>query len=105
MPLRITPTRSGPSVTDFTASGHPVAAAVGLENLKIIEELDLIGNAARVGRVFQEGLAAFSGHPLVGEVRGVGLIAGIEMVADKTSRRPFREIGKAGTYAFAVGQK
>ena len=83
----------------FTASGHPVATAVGLENLKIIEENDLIGNAARVGPVFQKRLAALTDNPLVGEVRGAGLIAGIELVADKATRRPFSAIGKVGARA------
>src|SRR6185437_13353011 len=67
----------------FTGSGHPVATAVGIENLKIIEERDLIGNAARVGSTLQKKLAACADHPLVGEVRGAGLIAGLELVADK----------------------
>ena len=83
----------------FTASGHPVATAVGLENLKIIEEDDLMGNAARVGAVFQKRLAALADHPLVGEVRGAGLIAGVELVADKATRRAFSPIGKVGTRA------
>ncbi|MFC7705941.1 aminotransferase [Plastorhodobacter daqingensis] len=73
----------------FTASGHPVATAVALENLAIIEERDLIGNAHRMGKLLQEGLAGFADHPFVGEVRGAGLIAGLELVADKQSRRTF----------------
>src|SRR6202034_4495516 len=85
----------------FTASGHPVATAVGLENLKIIEERDLVGNAARVGAMLQERLAVLSNHALVGEVRGAGLIAGIEMVADKATRRSFAASGKVGAFAFA----
>jgi 4-aminobutyrate--pyruvate transaminase len=83
----------------FTASGHPVATAVGLENLKIIEEDDLMGNAARVGAVFQKRLAALADHPLVGEMRGAGLIAGAELVADKATRRAFFPIGKVGPRA------
>jgi 4-aminobutyrate---pyruvate transaminase len=89
----------------FTASGHPVATAVGLENLKIIEERDLIGNAARIGRIFQERLAGLADHPLVGEVRGAGLIAGVELVADKDARRPFAVPGKVGTRAFAAAHE
>ncbi|MWD30180.1 aminotransferase class III-fold pyridoxal phosphate-dependent enzyme [Aquicoccus sp. SCR17] len=80
----------------FTGSGHPVATAVGLENLKIIEERDLVGNAARVGAKLQEGLRALSNHPLVGEVRGIGLIAAVELVADKDSRASFDPVGKIG---------
>jgi 4-aminobutyrate--pyruvate transaminase len=89
----------------FTASGHPVATAVGLENLKIIEERDLIGNAARVGAVLQERLAVLSDHALIGEVRGAGLIAGLEMVADKATRRSFAAAGKAGAFAYAAGHE
>lgn len=89
----------------FTASGHPVATAVGLENLKIIEERDLIGNAARMGAIFQNRLAEFADHPLVGEVRGAGLIAGLELVADKESRRPFTTPGKMGGRVFAAGHE
>jgi 4-aminobutyrate--pyruvate transaminase len=89
----------------FTASGHPVATAVGLENLKIIEERDLIGNSARIGAIFQAQLAELADHPLVGEVRGAGLIAGLELVADKESRRPFAQAGKIGARAFAAGHE
>lgn len=89
----------------FTASGHPVATAVGLENLKIIEEQDLMGNAARLGPKFQSDLAQYADHPLVGEVRGAGLIAGLELVADKATKRPFDPIGKVGAAAFGFGHE
>ena len=78
----------------FTAGGHPVACAVGLENLAIIEEEDLMGNAARLADKFQSGLRKFSDHPLVGEVRGVGLLAGVELVADKATKKSFEPGGK-----------
>jgi 4-aminobutyrate--pyruvate transaminase len=84
----------------YTASGHPVATAVGLENLAIIEERDLIGNAARMGVVLQERLGRLRSHELVGEVRGVGLIAGVELVADKETKAFFEERGKVGAYVF-----
>jgi len=84
----------------YTASGHPVATAVALENIRIIEENDLVGNAARVGEVLQTSLRALADHPLVGEVRGTGLIAAVELVADKASRRPFEPVGKAGAAVF-----
>lgn len=84
----------------YTASGHPVATAVALENLDIIEERGLVANAARSGEVLQQELRALAGHPLVGEVRGVGLIAGVELVADKASKRPFDPLGKAGAHAY-----
>jgi L-2,4-diaminobutyrate transaminase len=74
----------------FTYSAHPIAAAAGLANLDIMEREDLIGNADRVGAYFQKKLAfEIASHPLVGEVRGSGLIAGVELSADKKSKRPF----------------
>ena len=73
----------------FTYSGHPVAAAVALETLKIYEERDILGHVRKVAPRFQEKLRSFASHPMVGEVRGVGLIGGIELVADKKTKAPF----------------
>ncbi|MFI4895327.1 MAG: aspartate aminotransferase family protein [Steroidobacterales bacterium] len=89
----------------FTTSGHPLAMAVALENLKIIEERDLMGQAARVGAFMQQELAKLAAHPLVGEVRGSGLIAGVELVADKAMRRPFNPQLKVGARAFGIGHR
>ncbi len=63
----------------YTYSGHPVAAAVAVETLKIYEEIDIAARAAAAAPVLQEGLRALAGHDLVFEVRGVGLIAGVEL--------------------------
>jgi 4-aminobutyrate---pyruvate transaminase len=87
----------------FTTSGHPVAAAVALENLAIIEERKLFAHAARIGERLQEKLRAFSDHPLVGEVRGLGLIAAVEFVADKKTKRHFDPLGRVGGYFFDRG--
>jgi 4-aminobutyrate--pyruvate transaminase len=65
----------------FTASGHPVAAAVAIENLNIIEERDLVGNCAALAPQFQARLREFAGHPFVGEARGNGRIGALERVA------------------------
>ncbi|TIV44730.1 MAG: aminotransferase class III-fold pyridoxal phosphate-dependent enzyme [Mesorhizobium sp.] len=73
----------------FTGGGHPVAAAVALENIKLIEERDLVGNARKVGAHLQARLRKLASHPLVGEVRGVGLIAAVELVADKATKAPW----------------
>jgi len=89
----------------YTASGHPVASAVALENLAIIEERDLMGNAARLEAQFQAGLRSFADHPLVGEARGDGLIGAVELVADKATRKPFEKIGRAGAIASAIGHE
>jgi 4-aminobutyrate--pyruvate transaminase len=88
----------------YTASGHPVATAVALENIRIIEERGLVDNAAAVGAVLQRRLRELSGHPLVGEVRGVGLIAAVELVADKAGRTPFDPLGKAGALVVRQAQ-
>ena len=65
-----------------TASAHPVGAAVALENLAIIEERDLVARAAEMGAHMQGRLRALADHPLVAEVRGVGLIAAVELRAE-----------------------
>ncbi len=89
----------------FTATGHPVATAVGLENLKIIEERDLVGNADRMGAIFQSELAKFKEMPLVGDVRGEGLIAAIELVTDKYTKTPFDPVAKLGEKAFELAHE
>lgn len=89
----------------FTTSGHPVATAVALENLAIIEERGLVTNSAKVGAHLQASLRRFAGHPLVGEVRGVGLIAAVELVADKARKAKFDPPGKVGLYLFERAQE
>ncbi len=73
----------------YTYGGHPVACAVAIETLKIYEERDIVGHVRDVSPAFLRGLEAFRGHPLVGDVRGVGLIAGVELMADKATRQAF----------------
>jgi 4-aminobutyrate--pyruvate transaminase len=73
----------------FTYAGHPVTTAVAMETLRIYDEMDMIGHVQRVGPYMQQVLAQFADNPLVGEVRGVGLLTGMEMVADKATRAPF----------------
>jgi len=88
--LREGSSRYGPFAHGYTYSGHPVAAAAALANLDIIEGEGLVENAAKVGAYLQKSLReAFADHPLVGEVRGVGLIAGIELVRDKETKESF----------------
>lgn len=72
----------------LTYSGHPVSAAVALEVLKLYRG-GLIENAIKVGAYFEERLSAFRAHPLVGDVRSKGLLAAIELVADKTHKTKF----------------
>jgi 4-aminobutyrate---pyruvate transaminase len=73
----------------FTYSGHPVCCAVAVETLKIYEERDIVAQVRKVAPRLQSGMRRFADHPLVGEVRGVGLIAAAELVRDKASKAPF----------------
>ncbi len=82
----------------FTYSGHPVTSAVALETLKIYEEIDILGHVRQVAPRMQEGLRRFRDHPLVGEVRGIGLIGAVELVADKAARTPFDPTDAVGPY-------
>ncbi len=80
----------------FTYSGHPVAAAVALETLKIYEERDIVAMARERAPVLQDGLRQYANHPLVGEVRGAGMIAGVELAEDRATKRPFDPSRGAG---------
>jgi putrescine aminotransferase len=84
----------------FTSSGHPVAAAVALRNLEIIEDEQLPEKVrSETGPYFSERLRTLMENPIVGEVRTCGLLAGVELVADKKTRTPFQPPGRAGTIA------
>ncbi len=84
----------------YTYSGHPVPAAVAVETLKIYDEMKIGENVRTVGAVMQAALRErFAGHELVGEVRGMGLIAAVELVADKGARRNFDAGLKIGARA------
>jgi 4-aminobutyrate--pyruvate transaminase len=73
----------------FTYSGHPVAAAVALKALDIYARERVADQVARKAPQFQARLRALGEHPLVGEARGLGLIGGIELVADRPGKTPF----------------
>jgi len=80
----------------LTYSGHPVAAAVADRNLELMEERGVMAHAARMGELLQRKLAPLADHPLVGDYRGIGLIAGLELAEDKAERRPFDPALKIG---------
>lgn len=87
----------GPIGHGWTYSGHALCAAAGIANLEIIEREHLVDNARDTGAYFQQALhAAFDGHPLVGEVRGVGLLAALEFIADKSTKQRFDPAAKVG---------
>jgi adenosylmethionine-8-amino-7-oxononanoate aminotransferase len=92
----------------FTYAGNPMACAVGLEVFDIIVENDLPGNAAAVGAHLKAGLEQLAGrHPIIGQVRGRGLLLAIELVEDPATRQPFaadRQVGLQLTdTAYAAG--
>ncbi len=81
----------------YTYSGHPTACAVALANIGIIEEEGLVERVREeTGPHLQARLRELAEHPLVGEVRGIGLIGAVELVADKATRRHFPDLGKVG---------
>ena len=73
----------------FTYSGHPVACAVALRNLRILEEEGLVERARATGEVLRAGLEELRRHELVGDVRSLGLLGGVELVRDRATRRSF----------------
>ncbi len=88
----------------YTYSGHPVPAAVALETLKIYDERDILAHVRDIAPEFQAGLRHFADNPLVGEVRGVGLVAGIELMADREARKPFDPALKVGPKVAALAE-
>jgi 4-aminobutyrate--pyruvate transaminase len=89
----------------FTYSGHPVAAAVALETQKLYKERDLLGHVRRQMGPFQKKMAALLSEDVVGEVRGVGLVAGIELVKNKATKESFAPPGKIGRMTTARAQE
>ena len=89
----------------YTYGGHPVACAVALEALKIYEERDIIGHVNQVAPRLHQGLKKFSGHPHIGDVRGMGLIAAVELAADPASRTPFPPERAVGAYLVRRAQE
>ena len=76
----------------FTFSGHPVAATAALKNLEIMERENLVENCAQVGLYLQEQLEQLmEDHVSVGDVRGIGLIYGVELVSDRETKASFPE--------------
>jgi 4-aminobutyrate--pyruvate transaminase len=84
----------------YTYSSHPVPAAVALETLKIYEERDIVAVVRRVGPRLQDAIRSYSGHPLIGDARGIGLIGAVELVRDKATKQSFNP--KAGVAAYLV---
>ncbi len=73
----------------FTASGHPVACAVGLKAIDVILNEGLLDNVRKVSPYFMNRLRGFEDHPIIGEARGIGLMGALEMVSDKATKAPW----------------
>jgi 4-aminobutyrate--pyruvate transaminase len=89
----------------MTYSGHPVASAVAREAIRIYEEGDIPARVRELEPYFFAGLRALEDHPLVGEVRGCGLLAAIELVSDKGTRQPFDRKQRVGQICAANAQR
>jgi len=91
--------------TGTTYGGHPVAAAVALETIKIYEERNIMEQVQARSPHFAERIQALQNHPLVGQARSVGLIGAIELVRDKTSREQFSVTDKMAAKVMAAARE
>ncbi|XP_062107027.1 gamma aminobutyrate transaminase 3, chloroplastic-like [Humulus lupulus] len=82
----------------FTYSGHPVSCAVAIEVLKIFKERKLVEQVNNISPRFQDGLKAFSNSPIIGEIRGTGLVLGTEFTDNKSPNDPFPPEWGIGSY-------
>jgi adenosylmethionine-8-amino-7-oxononanoate aminotransferase len=80
----------------YTYSGHPTCSAVALANLDVFEKEDLVQWASEMGNRLQESLHTLDDMEHVGNVRGLGMMAAVELVADKTTKQPFETSEKVG---------
>lgn len=88
---------NGPIGHGWTYSAHPICAAAGVANLKLIDDLNLVSNAAEVGGYLNASMKeALGDHPNVGDIRGEGLLCAVEYVADKADATPLDPVAKVG---------
>ncbi len=88
---------NGPIGHGWTYSAHPIGAAAGVANLKLLDELNLVSNAGEVGAYLNTTMAeALGDHPHVGEIRGEGMLCAVEFVKDRNSRTFFDAGDKIG---------
>ena len=97
--------RLGSFIHGFTYSGHPVASAVALEVLRIYEEMDVVGRVKALEGKFLGMLSELSMHPLIGHASGVGLLGGLDVVADRVTRAPFAKEAAIGARFEAAARK
>ena len=90
----------------YTYSGHPVGCAVALRNLQILEDEEFVAQATAKGQMLLSELRQqLAGHPHVGEVRGLGLMCAVELVADPSTREPFAPEEKVGLRVHQAAQE
>ena len=88
---------NGPIGHGWTYSAHPIGAAAGVANLKLIDDLKLMENAGTVGKYLNDTMrAALADHPHVGDVRGEGMLCSVELVSDRDTRTFFDPSQKVG---------
>ncbi|HTV67414.1 MAG TPA: aminotransferase [Rhizobiaceae bacterium] len=73
----------------FTYGGHPVSCAVGVKAIEIYEKRNIVGHVRKLAPLFEKRLKKIAEHPLVGDTRSCGLVGGVELVADKKTKRSF----------------
>ncbi|MDR0810133.1 MAG: aminotransferase class III-fold pyridoxal phosphate-dependent enzyme [Gemmobacter sp.] len=97
---------NGPIGHGWTYSAHPIGAAAGVANLKLIDALDLVRNAGEVGAYLKSAMSdALADHPNVGEIRGEGMLCAVELVEERETRcffDPARKIGPQVAAAMAA---
>ncbi|XP_064594469.1 5-phosphohydroxy-L-lysine phospho-lyase-like [Liolophura sinensis] len=101
MAVVVTTKEIADSLDDFSSTfgGNPVACAVGLAVLDVIKNEKLMSSAMSVGKCLMEGFRAIlPSHPMMGDVRGMGMLVGIEIVKDKISRKPAKEAAEILAY-------
>jgi 4-aminobutyrate--pyruvate transaminase len=89
----------------MTYSGHPVAAAVAREAIRIYEDEDIPARVRALEPAFLGGLKALAAHPLVGDVRGRGLLAGVELMQDRQARAPFDPAQRVGPLCAEMAER
>ncbi len=94
---------NGPIGHGWTYSAHPIGAAAGVANLKLIDDLNLVTNAGQVGAYLNTSMQqVLSDHPNVGDVRGEGMLCAVEFVKDKDNRTFFDAADKIGPQVSAM---
>ncbi|SON54759.1 Adenosylmethionine-8-amino-7-oxononanoate aminotransferase [Hartmannibacter diazotrophicus] len=88
----------------FTYGGHPLGCAIGVKTIEIYQRMDIVGRVRSLAPQFEKRMMALADHPLVGNVRCKGLVGGIELVADKATKRSFEAAQGVGAKVARLGE-